>query len=215
MRIKPGIYLITDPRYKRHGSLRACFADMLQIGVSALQYRDQSEDHRRRRQEAGALRDLCGRAGIPFIVNNDLELAKTLAADGIHLGQHDATVASARRALGGEALIGVSCHHSLDLARQAEKEGADYLSFGALFRSPTKPQASRVTAKQVAAHRRRLNVPVAVIGGISLSNLHEALRSQADMIAIISDLAEAANPGRQLARALSLMRARRGGGRAG
>lgn len=205
MRLKAGIYLITDRGYKKHGPLRTCFAELLQAGVSALQYRDQSNNRRQRWWEAVALRDLCYQAGVPFIVNNDLDLAQAIDADGVHLGQQDVPIPVARKKLARRALIGVSCHNSLRWAQQAELQGADYVSFGALFRSPTKPRATRVTIAQVARYRRQLNKPVLVIGGIGLANLQQAIRSQADLIAIISDIAQAKNPRVQLMRCLRIL----------
>lgn len=207
-RLRAGIYLITHPAYKKHGGLLACFADLLQPGVGAVQYREKSKPWQKRRQEARALRGLCQRHGIPFIVNDSVALAKAVMADGVHLGQQDTAVPEARQALGKEALIGVSCHNSLALAQRAAAEGADYLSFGSLFPSASKPQAAQIRIEQAAYYCQQLKIAVVVIGGIGLANLPLALRSQADLLAIAGDIARAKVPRLQLARCLKRMQAK-------
>ena len=163
-------------------------------GVALVQYRDKRADDATRRREAAILRTLCSARRAIFIVNDDVALAAYSGADGVHLGKQDATVKEARAALGKDAVIGASCHDSLERACAAQREGADYVAFGSLFASGTKPGATRVTPDTVAHCKRQLTLPVCVIGGITRANLDRALATGADMIAVHADVAGAPDP---------------------
>ena len=122
-------------------------------GVAIVQYRDKTNDHARRRAEASALLDACRRHDVPLIINDDVDLAAEIRAEGVHLGEDDAAIADARAKLGTGAIIGVSCYDSIDRARDCAALGADYLAFGSFFASPTKPNARRATPALLAAAR--------------------------------------------------------------
>ena len=111
-----GLYAITDSRLLAEGRLLPYVEAALAGGARLLQYRDKSHDQQRRRQEAGALQGLCQRHGAQLIINDDLELAAELGA-GLHLGQEDGSLALARQRLGPQAIIGATCHGSLELAK--------------------------------------------------------------------------------------------------
>jgi thiamine-phosphate pyrophosphorylase len=185
-----GLYAITDgPRPDLLSAVEAA----LRGGSVLLQYRDKTPDAERRLREVRALHELCARFGTPLIVNDDIELAFTVHADGVHLGEDDADVAHARARLGPAAIIGVSCYDSLERARQLAAAGADYLAFGAFFPSPTKPNARRATIDLLRA-ARMLGVPLVVIGGITPDNARPLIEAGADFVAVISGVFAAPNP---------------------
>ena len=111
----------------------------------------------------------------------------------MHLGRDDGDLAGARAALGAGQLLGVSCYGDLDAAAAAAAAGADYLAFGSVFASPTKPQAPRIALELLAEARQRFGLPVAAIGGINLDNAPEAIAAGADLLAVISDLFDTMN----------------------
>lgn len=161
--------------------------------LCALQYRDKSTDRARRAREAERLARLCRAHGVPFIVNDDLELALAVQADGVHLGRDDAEIAAARARLPGR-LVGASCYDRLELAARAVAAGADYVAFGSVFDSPTKPGAVRAPL-DLFAGARALGVPLVAIGGITLHNAPRVIAAGADCLAVISDLFDAPDVG--------------------
>lgn len=184
-----GLYLITDGRPDLPARVEAA----LLAGVGALQYRDKSEDRTRRQAEAEALAALCRRYQLPFIVNDDVDLALAVGADGVHLGLYDSSIAQARARLGPAALIGASCYNSLVNAQRAVDAGADYIAFGAFYPSRTKPDAVRaeigLLRKAKVFHRR-----VVAIGGIRADNAAPLLAAGADWLAVCDDVLGAADP---------------------
>ncbi len=182
-----GLYAITNgPR----GDLLVAAQAALEGGATLVQYRDKTDHHKRRLDEATALSELCARFEVPLIVNDDIELARTSGAAGVHLGEHDLSIAQARAALGDDAIIGVSCYDSLQRARHAAAAGADYLAFGAFFRSPTKPKARRATAELLRA-ARALGKPLVAIGGVTPDNGGSLIATGADFLAAISAVFDA------------------------
>jgi thiamine-phosphate pyrophosphorylase len=155
----------------------------LEGGVALLQYRRKRRDL----AEARAVTELTRRHGVPLIVNDDVELALELDADGVHLGRDDGELRAARSRLGGR-ILGVSCYDDPELARRAVEAGADYVAFGSVFASTTKPAAVRAP---LALFATRLGVPLCAIGGITLENAPRVLRAGADLLAVVSDLFEA------------------------
>jgi thiamine-phosphate pyrophosphorylase len=144
----------------------------------------------RRAAEAAALCALCRARGVPFIVNDDLELALASGADGVHLGRDDVGIAEARERLGSGRCLGASCYDELELARAAVAAGADYAAFGSVFASPTKPAAVRAPL-ELFARARTLGVPLVAIGGITADNAAAVIRAGAHCVAVISDLFDA------------------------
>ena len=155
-------------------------------GGRSLQYRNKSGDHRRRRQEAGQLATLCRQHDVPLIINDDVELALAIDADGVHLGRDDGDPQRTRARLGADRLIGVSCYNDFDRAVTAAAQGADYIAFGSFFGSPTKPQAVRATPDLLKRARRELSLPAVAIGGITPENGGALVRAGADMLAVIT-----------------------------
>jgi len=182
-----GLYAITNgPR----GDLEQAVEAALKGGASVVQYRDKTLDAGRRHVEAANLADLCMRHGVPLFINDDVGLALACGATGVHLGVGDASVATARSRLGSKAIIGVSCYDSLDRARRAVDEGADYIAFGAFHPSPTKPQA-RVADQRLLGAARSLGIPLVAIGGITPDNAPSLIAAGADCTAVISSLFDA------------------------
>jgi len=177
-----GLYAITDG--PRDDLLAACEA-AIDGGAVLLQYRDKTDDAARRLAEARALADLCARRHVALIVNDDIDLALASGAMGVHLGEQDADIASARAKLGPCAIVGVSCYDSLERARVLAAEGADYLAFGAFFPSPTKPNA-RVATPALLRDAKTLDVPLVAIGGITAANAAPLIDAGANYLAVIS-----------------------------
>jgi len=173
-----GLYAITPPDLSRVEAALASGA------LCALQYRAKDADGATRRREAEALLARCRAHGVPLIVNDDLELALAIGADGVHLGQDDGDLSVARARLPGR-LLGASCYDRAELAERAVAAGADYVAFGSVFPSPTKPGAVRAP---LALFGRALGVPKFAIGGITLENARQVIAAGADGVAVITDL---------------------------
>ena len=183
-----GLYAVTDGTLTPGDGLPAAVEAAIRGGARLVQYRDKSADAARRRREAVALAALCGGHGVPLIVNDDVELALESGADGVHLGRDDAALAMARVRLGPRALIGVSCYDSLENALAAAHGGADYVAFGSFYASDSKPGAVRAPLGLLAEARRKLNIPICAIGGITPENGVSLVASGADMLAVIRGL---------------------------
>lgn len=159
----------------------------LDNGARVLQYRNKTSGAARHLWQADILASLARSRDIPLIINDDVELALAIGADGVHLGRDDAAIAAARARLGPEAIIGASCYNSLELARSAVAAGASYIAFGAVFASSTKPEAVSAPLS-LFAEAASLGVPMVAIGGITVDNAAQVVSAGADMVAVISDL---------------------------
>jgi thiamine-phosphate pyrophosphorylase len=179
-----GLYAITMQSCDTD-TLVASVQQALQGGVRLIQYRDKSTDTAKRRQQAGALKELCHAQGALLLINDDIELAAYSAADGVHIGQEDGTLDNARTCLGKHAIIGVSCYNRLDIALQAANSGADYVAFGSFYPSATKPTAVCASLDLLSKARAQLNLPICAIGGITPANAAPLIATGADMIAVI------------------------------
>lgn len=189
-----GLYLVT-PDWTDTPRLVAAVAAALGGRPALLQYRNKLADAATRRDQAGRLLALCRSAGVPLIINDSLELALEMDADGLHIGADDGDPAAARAALGPARLLGVSCYADLSRGKAARAAGANYVAFGALFPSPTKPQAVRAPLELLGRARSELDCPVAGIGGITLANAPVAVAAGADLLAAVSDVFSAPDPG--------------------
>lgn len=157
-------------------------------GIRLLQYRDKAADAPTREHRARALLARCRARGVPLIVNDDLELALRIRADGVHLGQRDAPLDAARARLGPDALLGVSCGDSLALARTAQALGASYVAFGRFFASRTKPDAPAAHIGTLRAAHAELRIPCCAIGGITPAHAADLVHAGADLIAAVEGI---------------------------
>jgi thiamine-phosphate pyrophosphorylase len=182
-----GLYVITDTALceARNMALPDMVAQAIAGGAQLVQYRAKDLAPEVKRAQAEALAGLCRDHQVTFLVNDDVALAREIAADGVHLGQRDAALDEARVVLGPDAVIGISCHADLDLARRAVNQGADYVAFGRFFPSRTKPQAPPAGIEVLEQARRQLSVPIAAIGGVTPDNGAALIAAGADMLAVI------------------------------
>ena len=181
-----GLYAITDQQLIAPKKFAARVKQVLQGGAQIVQYRDKSQQHQLRFEQASIVVDLCKKFGAISIINDDIELAKIVKADGVHIGTDDDELSYARQELGEQKIIGVSCYADLSLAEQAVADSADYVAFGSIFSSPTKPQAPIAGLDILRQAKQSLRVPIVAIGGITLDNLDDVVSSGADAVAIIS-----------------------------
>ena len=183
------LYAITDSHLLPGDKLFAAVAAALKGGCKLVQYRDKSSDHSRRFAEAKQLLSLCAQHNAQLLINDDVELAHRVGAQGVHLGQSDSNPLAARMRLGSQAIIGVTCHDSLALAEQAIKDSANYIAFGRFFPSNTKPNARPAPISLISEARKAFSsIPIAVIGGITLDNGKQLLDAGADMLAVCHSL---------------------------
>jgi thiamine-phosphate pyrophosphorylase len=181
-----GLYALT-PDGGDSAQLFARVGAALEGGIALLQYRRKQATPEVRRVEAIELAKLCRQRGVPFIVNDDVELALEVAADGAHVGREDLAIPLAREKLKGR-ILGVSCYNDAAAAEAAVAAGAGYVAFGSVFASPTKPAAARAPLE---LFRARLGVPLCAIGGITLANAPQLIAAGADLLAVITDLFDA------------------------
>ena len=183
-----GLYAITDETLIPESIFVATVEQALRGGATIIQYRDKSGNEAKRLEQASALRSLCGEYNACLIINDDIGLAKAVDANGVHLGEEDVSIEQARLMLGDDAIIGVSCYNQLQRAIVAQAAGADYVAFGAVFTSSTKPSARAANCELIHEAKSQLEIPVCAIGGIDKSNAAQVIDAGADMTALISGL---------------------------
>jgi thiamine-phosphate pyrophosphorylase len=173
-------------------------------GAFMVQYRSKILNRDVKMQQCAAILRLCREYEIPCIVNDDVDMCRILEADGVHLGEKDDNIAEVRRILGEDAIIGSSCYDQLERAKRAQKEGASYVAFGAMFPTSTKPNAPRATLGLLREAKPQLKIPVVAIGGITVNNAHDVIEAGVDAIAVINSLYES-NSIKETAETLSQM----------
>lgn len=179
-----GLYVITDDKLSGPCLLEHV-QDAIKGGACLVQYRNKKNQASIKEMTARSLLELCRDHRVPLLINDDVELAVNIGADGVHLGQTDTKLSDARRLLGAGAIIGVTCHASLDLAIQAEKQGANYVAFGRFFASQTKPDARPANIDLLTQAKHQLSIPLCAIGGINIDNAPQLIESGADLLAVI------------------------------
>lgn len=179
-----GVYALADTSLLAADQLLPRVESALVGGAATVQYRDKSRDGARRDAEATALRELCRRYRAVFIVNDDVDLAQRVGADGVHLGRDDASPALARERLGPQALIGATCYNRIELAGPALAAGADHVAFGRFFASHTKPGEIYASLDLLRTARSALACPIVCIGGIRADNAAPLVAAGADAIAV-------------------------------
>lgn len=188
-----GLYAVT-PDAVDGAWLCARVEQVLAGGARMLQYRSKSPDPALRLRQARELAVVCRGYGVRFIVNDDVEIARECGADGVHLGRDDSSIAAARARLGRDAWIGASCYGDLARAQECVDAGADYLAFGSFFASAVKPGAARPPLALLSEARRRWQLPLVAIGGLTSENAPAVLAAGADALAVISALFHVPDP---------------------
>jgi thiamine-phosphate pyrophosphorylase len=181
------LYGIVDLGYVVERNVELVTSQLVAGGVDLLQLRAKGQSKPEIANLALAMLPITKPAGVPLIVNDHPELLRDVAADGCHVGQEDFDVAEARNLAGRPCIVGKSTH-SLEQAGSAQQEGADYIGFGPLFPTATKPSAIAVGLDQLAVLHRTINLPVFCIGGVKLENLREVVRAGARRVCMVSDL---------------------------
>lgn len=157
-------------------------------GAQIVQYRSKTADEELRLEQARSLARLCREAGVPLIINDHVELAIEVGAAGVHLGREDARIFQARLKLGHEKIIGISCYNEFESAVEAERNGADYVAFGAFFVSATKPAAVTASVDLLQQGTREIGIPIVAIGGVNSDNAAELISAGADAVAVSNAL---------------------------
>lgn len=203
-----GLYLIADTTLlSRHNNIVEWIEPLIKAGISIVQLRDKPNNNNISYQEkyelASALLKICHTHKVPFLINDDVEFAIAVKADGVHLGKTDMAIRTARLRLGADRYIGASCYTSSQRAADAKQQGADYVAFGSVYPSITKPNATRLTTNDTSDQStlnqlRRLSadsaLPVCAIGGITPDNAKAVVDCGVQMIAVASGILTAPNP---------------------
>ncbi|SMN14618.1 Thiamin-phosphate pyrophosphorylase [uncultured Candidatus Thioglobus sp.] len=189
-----GIYAITPDGPIDLDQIRKAIS---QHDISILQYRrkrhtavqtEKTADSALKLIEATKLRQLCLQHHTLFIINDDINLAQKVNADGVHLGKNDSSIQAARNLLGDDAIIGVSCYNDINLAKSAQHQGASYVAFGALFASSTKPDTPHCSLDVIIQAKSVIDIPIVGIGGIDFDNQEQALKAGCSAVAMINAL---------------------------
>jgi len=188
-----GLYAITDPELLPEDKLVASVEQALLGGASIIQYRDKRATEVELIRRAESLASCCKAHQRPLIINDRIDICKRVNADGVHLGQEDNAIKSAREQLGSTAIIGATCHNSVSLAEQALADGASYIAFGRFFNSHSKQQAPPADLSIFREAESKIPLPKVAIGGINLDNGQSVLDQGADMIAVIHALFASSN----------------------
>lgn len=179
------LYAVTDRAWTGKQSLDEQVEEALQGGVTLVQLREKRLSKEQLIEEARRITALCHRYGVPLIVNDDYEAALAAGADGVHVGIEDAPVAAIRARAGKNFIIGATAK-TVEQAQRAEREGADYLGVGAVFPSPTKQSAIRITNEQLREICASVTIPAVAIGGITQKNVASLKGSDMAGIAVVS-----------------------------
>lgn len=190
-RLSFGLYAIIDRQASGLGRISQIAKDCVSAKVRIIQLRDKAEDADSFYKNALLIRRITRNKAL-FIINDRADIAKLSRADGLHLGQDDLPIRAARRILGPHKIIGISCH-SLRQAIQAEKEGADYISIGPIFKTPTKPAYCPVGLKLLQEASRRIKIPIVAIGGINKDNIKLIRKTNVSIIAAVRAICKARN----------------------
>jgi hydroxymethylpyrimidine kinase/phosphomethylpyrimidine kinase/thiamine-phosphate diphosphorylase len=179
------VYAVTDRAWLKGESLKDQVEKALRGGATFVQLREKNLDRSLFLEEAAAIKEVCASFHVPFVINDDVEIALASGADGVHVGQKDMDVREARRRLGPGRIIGVSCK-TVEQARAAEAGGADYLGVGAMYPTDTKSDTSQVTVETLRAICEAVEIPVVAIGGIRVDRIEPLRGTGADGVAVVS-----------------------------
>ena len=200
------LYAVTDQSWLKEGqTLLSVCEDVLSSGATFLQIREKDLDTNSFEVEAAKLKDLCVRYKVPYVVNDSVEIALAIDADGVHVGQSDIQGRDIRSMIGPDKILGISAG-TVEEAIAAENAGADYIGVGAVFGTSTKKNARNLTVERLREISSAVSIPVVAIGGINSKNLLELSGSGVDGVAVVSAIFAAEDPGKATAQLLVLAR---------
>lgn len=194
MMLTGGVYLLADESVLPFEHWQAQLRPCLSAGITLVQYRAKTLDSASRLAHAATLLEWCHSAQLPLLINDDVSLCARIGAAGVHVGSSDTQISDARTQLGAQALIGSSCYNDLERAQHMCGLGADYVSFGRLFASQTKPQATPATLNTLRAARSTLPTPICAIGGIDSHNAASVIQAGADLICVAGGILRQSDP---------------------
>lgn len=198
------LYAVTDRMWLKEGeSLTKVCKEVLENGATFLQIREKDLDEETFEEEAKALKELCEKYHVPFVVNDNVDIALDIDADGVHVGQSDIKGRDIRSILGPDKILGISAG-TVEEAVAAEKAGADYIGVGAVFGTSTKKDARNLSVEKLREISRAVTIPVVAIGGINKSNLMDLSGSAVDGVAVVSAIFAAEDVGKATAELLTL-----------
>lgn len=189
-----GLYLLVDEIALPYGLWPRWLEACLDTQPALVQYRAKNSAYSEQLEHAATLLEHCKQRQIPLLINDNIDLALQLEADGVHLGKNDDDLVAARCQLGPDKLIGSSCYSDLNRAEQALQAGANYVSFGRLFPSQTKPQAAGAKLSLIAEAHNRFSNTICAIGGINASNAQRVRDAGADLICVAGGIWQASDP---------------------
>lgn len=179
------LYAVTDRAWLKGRSLAECVQEAILGGTTFVQLREKEAPREEVICLAHELKAVCTRSGVPFVIDDDVELARACEADGVHVGQEDMACTQAREILGPQAIVGVSVQ-TVDQALKAQSEGADYLGVGAMIPTATKPDAADVSPEKLKAICDAVAIPVVAIGGLNVQTLDVLRGTGVDGAAVVS-----------------------------
>ena len=182
-----GLYVITDKKLTPYENIEEYVELALKGGARVVQFRDKSLNEEDLIKISLKIQTICKKYNRVFIINDNIDLAKEINADGVHIGENDNSLEEAQRVLKGK-IIGVSCYGDVMSAIEMEARGASYVAFGAFFASKTKPNAKTISKSILIEAKKQLNIPICAIGGIEIDSAKELVNLGADMLAVISDV---------------------------
>ncbi len=186
------LYGIIDLGYVERGDAARMVEQMIEGGVDLIQLRGKNKSIGELRDLAAELHDFITKSWTPLIVNDYAEIARAAPVEGVHVGQDDDSIEIARQKVGREILVGKSTH-SLEQARAAQREGADYIGFGPIFATPTKPDYPPIGLENIRRVHEEVNLPIFCIGGINIDNLQGVIDAGAKRVVMVSALLKAHN----------------------
>lgn len=181
------LYLVTDSDLLKGRDFYKCIEEAIKAGVTMVQLREKNADGKEFLEKAIKLRELTKKYDASFIINDRIDIALLVDADGVHVGQSDIDATSVRKLIGEDKIIGVSAR-TVKEAKQAKKDGADYLGIGAMFSTSTKLDAKDVSFSTLSEIIDEVKMPFVLIGGINLDNVHELKQFNPDGYALVSGI---------------------------
>ena len=193
MNIDYTLYLVTNNKNKTEEEFLNTIEESLKGGVSLVQLREKNLNHDQFLKIGIKTKKLLQKYETPLIINDNVEIAKELNATGVHIGQDDTDTKTARKLLGKDKIIGVSAH-TIQEAKKAEEDGADYIGCGTIFKTPTKSNATYITKQNLIDIVNSVNIPVIYIGGITENNIKELENTGIKGVSVVSSIMESKNP---------------------